>query len=242
MKKYILLVIFLLLFSICYAQHKVILKSGGEIEGDEIIIEKGSIMILRGKADRDKTGYDWKEVHSWPLFEVKSINGIPLDREDEAKSYYEYGNLYLYKDKNYKQAIEFYEKAIKLKPEFPEAIVNLMLCYHHDNRFEDSVKLGKQAVIDFPNDEVLHYNLAIAYSILGKDVDAVMHYKKVISLKPDSGMAYANLGTLYFNMGGYKEAEENLLKAKGLLTDNEKKEFLSRIDEMLRKIQSLYLK
>lgn len=45
-----------------------------------------------------------------------------------------------------------------------------------------------------PQDYGLRFNLALAYSLLGKDADAIPQYKKVLELKPDLYQAQLDLG------------------------------------------------
>lgn len=88
---------------------------------------------------------------------------------------------------------------------WPTALVVLFLAFQ-TNYYEQGTKALDQkqyqsAVDNFlkaveadPQDYTLRFNLALAYSLLGKDTEAIGHYKKVLELKPDLYQADLNLG------------------------------------------------
>lgn len=88
---------------------------------------------------------------------------------------------------------------------WPTALLVLFLAFQN-NYYEQGLKALDQnqyqvAVDDFlkaieaePQEYTLHFNLALAYSLLGKDVDAIPQYKKVLELKPGLYQADLNLG------------------------------------------------
>jgi tetratricopeptide (TPR) repeat protein len=88
---------------------------------------------------------------------------------------------------------------------WPTALLVLLLAFQN-NYYEQGLKALDQnqyqvAVDDFlkaieaePQDYTLRFNLALAYSLLDKDADAIPQYKKVLELKPDLYQADLNLG------------------------------------------------
>ena len=50
------------------------------------------------------------------------------------------------------------------------------------------------AIAAEPKDFSLHFNLALAYSLQGKDADAIPEYKKALEMKPDLYQAQLNIG------------------------------------------------
>jgi tetratricopeptide (TPR) repeat protein len=63
-----------------------------------------------------------------------------------------------------------------------------------DKRYPDAVSSFTQAIAADPKDYSLHFNLALAYSLMGKNADAIPEYKKTLELKPDLYEAELNLG------------------------------------------------
>ena len=61
-------------------------------------------------------------------------------------------------------------------------------------KYDAAVELFKKAVAEDPKDYGARFNLALAYSFLGKDADAVPQYRAVLELKPGLYEAELNLG------------------------------------------------
>jgi tetratricopeptide (TPR) repeat protein len=63
-----------------------------------------------------------------------------------------------------------------------------------EKRYPDAVASLTQAIAADPKDYSLHFNLALAYSLMGKNAEAIPEYKKTLELKPDLYQAELNLG------------------------------------------------
>jgi tetratricopeptide (TPR) repeat protein len=63
-----------------------------------------------------------------------------------------------------------------------------------ENRYPAAVESFTQAIAADPKDYSLHFNLALTYSLMGKNADAIPEYKKTLELKPDLYEAELNLG------------------------------------------------
>jgi tetratricopeptide (TPR) repeat protein len=88
---------------------------------------------------------------------------------------------------------------------WPTALLVLSLAFQNNyyelglkaldqNQYQSAVDDFLKAIEAEPQDYTLHFNLALAYSLLGKDADAIPQYKKVLELKPDLYQADLNLG------------------------------------------------
>ena len=63
-----------------------------------------------------------------------------------------------------------------------------------EKRYPDAVTSLTQAIAADPKDYSLHFNLALAYSLMSKNAEAIPEYKKALELKPDLYQAELNLG------------------------------------------------
>ena len=63
-----------------------------------------------------------------------------------------------------------------------------------EKRYQAAVENFVNAIAAEPKDYSLHFNLALAYSLLDRDSDAIPEYKKALELKPDLYQAQLNLG------------------------------------------------
>ena len=63
-------------------------------------------------------------------------------------------------------------------------------------QYTQAVQLFSQAIAADPKDYAAHFQLALAYSLLNKDAEAIPEYKKALDLKPGLYQAELNLGLL----------------------------------------------
>jgi len=63
-----------------------------------------------------------------------------------------------------------------------------------EKRYPAAVERLTQAIAADPKDYSLHFNLALAFSLMGKNAEAIPEYKKTLELKPDLYQAQLNLG------------------------------------------------
>lgn len=76
-----------------------------------------------------------------------------------------------------------------------------------EKRYPDAVDAFTRAVAAEPGDFSAHFNLALAYSLIGKDAEAVSEYKKTLELKPGLYQGELNLGMLLLRQ---KQAADSL--------------------------------
>ena len=63
-----------------------------------------------------------------------------------------------------------------------------------EKRYPAAVENLTKAIAANPKDYSLHFNLALAYSLMGKHAEAIPEYKTTLELKPDLYQAQLNLG------------------------------------------------
>jgi tetratricopeptide (TPR) repeat protein len=63
-----------------------------------------------------------------------------------------------------------------------------------EKRYQAAVENFINAIAAEPKDYSLHFNLALAYSLMGKDAESIPEYKKALEMKPDLYQAELNLG------------------------------------------------
>src|SRR5260370_38674296 len=63
-------------------------------------------------------------------------------------------------------------------------------------RYQEAVDNFVNAIAAEPKDYSLHFNLALAYSLLGKDAQAIPEYQKALEMKPGLYQPELNLGIL----------------------------------------------
>jgi tetratricopeptide (TPR) repeat protein len=82
-------------------------------------------------------------------------------------------------------------------------------------RYEEAVGFFTKAVAEDPKDYGAHFHLALAYSLLGKDAEAIPEYKTVLELKPDLYEADLNVGICLLRTKHPAEALPYMTAASG---------------------------
>ncbi len=78
--------------------------------------------------------------------------------------------------------IRFYERLVKERPSFLQALVSLGNAYTRKGFYEEGLAVDKKLVELKPDDPIAHYNLACSLSLLGKAEEAFLELKKAVLL------------------------------------------------------------
>ena len=81
-----------------------------------------------------------------------------------------------------KLAIQYYEKALELKPNHQESLVSLGNLYNHQRQFDESIKISLQVLSQ--NNQSIHgyYNLANAYFGRKEFEKAKVSYEQILKV------------------------------------------------------------
>ena len=113
--------------------------------------------------------------------EISLLSGIKILPKN-FKAIFQLGNIYLMK-KNYEKAIEEFDKAIKIKKDFWQAINNQGLAYFELNEINLSIISFEKAIELEENAEPL---LALASCLKNKDINkAIVLAKKALNKDPN---------------------------------------------------------
>lgn len=116
--------------------------------------------------------------------EFKQVVKLAIKDEPKILSLYNIGNAY-FDLRNYQEAIESYQAALKLNPGLSKPHNNLGLAYAAAGRLADAVAEFKQAVQLKPDYAEAHYNLGVAYAQLGRRAEAAEQRRILMKLKPE---------------------------------------------------------
>ncbi|MGA2139064.1 MAG: tetratricopeptide repeat protein [Verrucomicrobiia bacterium] len=117
------------------------------------------------------------------------------------------------------EAIQFFEKALRLKPDFAEAHCNLGIALERVGRTQEAMEHFEQAVKINPDYVGPHYNLGLALLRLGRVQEAIGHWKEALRIRPDFAEAHCNLGIALAQLGETQDAMEHLEQALRLEPD-----------------------
>ncbi len=104
-----------------------------------------------------------------------------------------------------------------------------------DRKSEKAQKLISAAIKNFKNAKLLNNDfrsnnlLALCFNVSERPDSALTYYNELIKIKPDTAIAWINLGQYYFIKKDYKKSIENLKKALEL--DNKNVEAITLISQ-----------
>ena len=111
------------------------------------------------------------------------------------------------------EAVQSFENAIIIKPDYAEVHNNLGATHHELGRLEMAVKNYEKAITIKPDYAEAQNNLGNIFRQLGQVDMAVKNYEKAISIKPDYAVAHYNLGIALKESGQRDNAVKSYEKA-----------------------------
>jgi tetratricopeptide (TPR) repeat protein len=133
--------------------------------------------------------------------------------------YYNLGNVFKAQG-NLNAAVESYQKAISLKPDYAEAYNNLGNTLKNQGRFDAAADSYHRALSLKPDNAEAHNNLGTVLNKQGHLDAAIENFQTAISLRPDYTEAYNNLGNAFKIQGRFDAAVDCYHRALSLKPDN----------------------
>jgi len=110
-------------------------------------------------------------------------------------------------------AAAFYDRALEIAPNYPDALQLLGLAAYHRGDFERAAKLISRAIKLAPRAPEYHNNLGIALRNLGRHEEAIASYRRAIALRPNYADAHNNFGVTLRDLDRTDEAIEQYRRA-----------------------------
>lgn len=138
-----------------------------------------------------------------------------------------YRNAYLllgntqYYLKNYDQAIQYYDQALKISPNFGDVLRNLPIVLRDGAKYKGQVEKDYPTAERWllrayqinPNDFETSRLLGVTYGVMGNHQKAVEFFEKARQINPESAIINAALGTALRNVGDTENARKYLERA-----------------------------
>jgi len=133
------------------------------------------------------------------------------------------GNAHNYL-KQFDPAIQAYDKALRLDPNYTDAFNNRAITYRDGGLFfgqqqgdlKKSIEYLTEAQKALPNDYETVFGLGVAQGMSGNLAQAIALFSKSTELQPNSAGAWRNLGNAYMNAGDTIKGTAALQKAAAL--------------------------
>jgi tetratricopeptide (TPR) repeat protein len=131
------------------------------------------------------------------------------------------GNAHNYLDE-YERAIQYYQGALKLDPNYEEARNNMGITYRQAGRYFGEEKGDLQRSLDYllkayelrPDEYETVRLLGVAYGMGGNQTKAIEFFSKAVELKPENADAWMNLASAYAYDNQPEKAEDCRRKAE----------------------------
>lgn len=117
------------------------------------------------------------------------------------------------KVKSYDRALEDFDKAIKLYPNYTQAHINRGNVLREKHMFTEALSDYNKAIELEPNFHKTYFNRGTLFLKIEKSVEALYDFNKAIDLNPSYTEAYVNRGLLFMNEKKYDRALADYDKA-----------------------------
>jgi tetratricopeptide (TPR) repeat protein len=122
----------------------------------------------------------------------------------------------LKREKHLKEASENFEEAVRIRPNYVNALIYLGLIQYEEGKYDKAIEYYQRALsfaAGHPNAGDAENNLGVVYSAQGKTEEALQHYRKGVEFAPKDANKRFNLGSLLIEAKRYDEAETQLREA-----------------------------
>ena len=118
------------------------------------------------------------------------------------------GITYLLHLDNIPKSIEYFERAVKIAPNYSEAYNNLGYANDKSGNYEAAITFYKKAIANplYATVEKAYFNMGNSYYRLGKYDAALASFKEVINREPAFGPPFMRIALCYNRLGRYAEA------------------------------------
>lgn len=115
--------------------------------------------------------------------------------------------------RKYENAIEWYEKALKIDKKSALANYEIALSYYHLREYKKALKYSKKALKYGENKLSTYILQGGILDEMGKTEKSIKLYEKALEEYPYNYLLFYNLGVSYFNNGEIDKSEKVLIKA-----------------------------
>jgi tetratricopeptide (TPR) repeat protein len=150
---------------------------------------------------------------------VKAVSSLQTCIEQDPEYYDAYAMLgILFAVKNHPLAEQYYDNALKIRPQSIEALYNKAMYYQELDRGEEAIELYNRILEIDASYYIAHYNTGYVLLTQYEDFkEAITHFTKAIQLEPKYVEAYYNRGLCYEQLKDLAAAEAEYRKALSLM-------------------------
>jgi tetratricopeptide (TPR) repeat protein len=187
-------------------------------------IKKPINMAIEGKGSENYNKYYYKLerylMENCPAIKKavasdEKYTELGISQNDKAREYYSKGQD-ADEVNNYKKAIKFYKKAVKIDPNFAFAYDNLGVVYRKTKQYDKALEAYAKSIKIIPTNSTPIMNSAVVYIHQRKYDKAIEMYQKLIEIDDTDPESFYGIGHAQTLKGDYEEALDNICKAYNL--------------------------
>ncbi len=152
------------------------------------------------------------------LFLLLSVFSVLFSQAQTKEEFVQAGISY-HDEQNYAKAIENYNQAIALDPDYGMAYYEKGFSLFKLKKYEESIELMKVALDKSehtPTRIQAYVSMGNCYDISGKPKKALKAYKRGLKKEGEHYLLYFNRAITLINLGDYEDSEEDLIKGISL--------------------------
>jgi tetratricopeptide (TPR) repeat protein len=166
--------------------------------------------IVSDSANLIKRGRDLLNAGKYEEAIIKLSESISADPSNPV--YYYYRAIAFERSENSEKAVEDYQKAVELKPDFTLPLSRAGIIFAKKGDFEKAVEFYKKATDLGHKDPETFYNYGGCLMNLGKNPEAKVVFEQLLTLDPNYSDAFYQLGIISIGLGETEKAKEFLQK------------------------------
>lgn len=151
---------------------------------------------------------------------MKKLEALGYLTPDDADAHNNLGQRYEQRGE-YTKAIEEYQKAIALRPNFHATYNNLAVCYGKLKMYPEAQAALEKCIDLNPRNFAAMTNLAVLYLETGRVEPGLLLAEQVVRIEPGYANGRVTLGSAYALVGRYDDAEREFFQALRLDPGNE---------------------
>ena len=165
---------------------------------------------------------------------MKKLEALGYLTPDNADAHNNLGQRYQERGE-YNKAIEAYQQAIKMRPNFYSAYNNLAVCYGKLKMYPQAEEALRKCIAIKPDDFYAMNNLAVMYIETGRLQDGMRLAEQAVKIEPGYANGHVTLGSVYAMTQRFDDAEREFREALRIEPDNRAAtENLSRLAQARR--------
>lgn len=144
---------------------------------------------------------------------------MAAELSQNPRHYNNLGNIYA-QDKDYRNAIDYYRKALLVKPDFKDPALNLAKAYYLQKDYRAAIRHCQDNIRNFPQAPLLQQVLVSSLFHVGQYDSAVVVGSQFLHANPCNLEILLTLATACMEKQAYQSAEQFFIKAQVCSPDN----------------------